>query len=77
MQGEAELLTGYNVFLCSFVCVFSCRLILVCESLSKVIPPLRSRCLPIRVPAPQTTEVRRNRQTSTHTYPLADERLLT
>jgi len=37
--------------------VFRCRLILVCESLSKVIPPLRSRCLPVRVPAPQTSEV--------------------
>lgn len=34
----------------------TCRLILVCESLTRVIDPLRSRCLPIRVPAP-TNEV--------------------
>lgn len=30
----------------------TCRLILVCDSLSRVIAPLRSRCLPVRVPAP-------------------------
>lgn len=34
-----------------------CRIVANCESLSKVIQPLRSRCLQIRVPAPQTMEV--------------------
>jgi replication factor C subunit 3/5 len=35
----------------------SCRIIANCESLSKVIMPLRSRCLQVRVPAPQESEV--------------------
>lgn len=35
----------------------SCRLILVCESLSRVSAPLRSRCLAVRVPAPTKEEV--------------------
>jgi len=34
-----------------------CRIIANCESLSKVIQPLRSRCLQVRVPAPSTQEV--------------------
>ena len=34
-----------------------CRIVANCESLSKVILPLRSRCLQIRVPAPSTNEV--------------------
>ena len=34
-----------------------CRLILVCESLSRVIPPLRSRCLPVRVAAPRVEDI--------------------
>jgi replication factor C subunit 3/5 len=34
-----------------------CRIVANCESLSKVILPLRSRCLQIRVPAPSTAEV--------------------
>ncbi len=29
-----------------------CRIILCCESISRVIAPLRSRCLPVRVAAP-------------------------
>ncbi|KAI9317428.1 P-loop containing nucleoside triphosphate hydrolase protein [Dichotomocladium elegans] len=33
------------------------RLILCCNNLSKLIPPLRSRCLIIRVPRPSTAEV--------------------
>ncbi|CAK9049800.1 Replication factor C subunit 3 (Activator 1 38 kDa subunit) (A1 38 kDa subunit) (Activator 1 subunit 3) (Replication factor C 38 kDa subunit) (RF-C 38 kDa subunit) (RFC38) [Durusdinium trenchii] len=37
--------------------VKSCRLILCCENLSKVIDPLRSRCLPIRVSAPSREEI--------------------
>uniref|UniRef100_A0A7S2RDF6 Replication factor C subunit 3 n=1 Tax=Mucochytrium quahogii TaxID=96639 RepID=A0A7S2RDF6_9STRA len=37
--------------------VRSCRLILCCENLSKVIEPLRSRCLAIRVPAPTHDEI--------------------
>ena len=35
----------------------SCRIIANCESLSKVILPLRSRCLQVRVPAPKETEI--------------------
>ena len=35
----------------------TCRLILCCESLSKLIEPLRSRCLSIRVAAPTETEI--------------------
>ena len=35
----------------------SCRLILVCESMSRVIAPLRSRCLAVRVPAPSKEEI--------------------
>jgi len=34
----------------------TCRLILVCQSISKVIDPLRSRCMSIRVPAPSTAQ---------------------
>lgn len=34
-----------------------CRLILCCNSTCKVIEPIRSRCLPIRVPAPTAVEV--------------------
>eukprot|EP00512_Aurantiochytrium_limacinum_P012355 CAMPEP_0171579106 /NCGR_PEP_ID=MMETSP0961-20121227/8252_1 /TAXON_ID=87120 /ORGANISM="Aurantiochytrium limacinum, Strain ATCCMYA-1381" /LENGTH=368 /DNA_ID=CAMNT_0012135543 /DNA_START=117 /DNA_END=1220 /DNA_ORIENTATION=+ len=37
--------------------VRSCRLVLCCENLSKVIDPLRSRCLPIRVSAPSHEEI--------------------
>ena len=36
----------------------TCRLILCCDSPSKLIAPLRSRCLGIRVPAPSVPEVR-------------------
>ena len=35
----------------------TCRLVLVATSLSKVIEPVRSRCLGIRVPAPSQPEV--------------------
>lgn len=35
----------------------SCRLILCCERPSKVIDPVRSRCLGIRVPAPTDTQI--------------------
>lgn len=35
----------------------NCRLILCCKSSSKVISPLRSRCLPIRVAAPTDEQV--------------------
>jgi len=37
--------------------VRTCRLILCCENLSKVIEPLRSRCLAIRVAAPSREEI--------------------
>jgi replication factor C subunit 3/5 len=35
----------------------SCRIFLLCDSASKIIPPLRSRCLAIRVPAPSSEHV--------------------
>uniref|UniRef100_A0AAR2LGM5 Replication factor C subunit 3 n=1 Tax=Pygocentrus nattereri TaxID=42514 RepID=A0AAR2LGM5_PYGNA len=35
----------------------TCRLILCCNSTSKVISPIRSRCLAVRVPLPSTEEV--------------------
>jgi len=35
----------------------TCRLILCCENASKVIDPLRSRCLAVRVPAPKHDEI--------------------
>jgi len=35
----------------------TCRIFLLCESVSKIIPPLRSRCLAIRIAAPSTEEV--------------------
>ena len=35
----------------------TCRLILVCNSTSKVIPAIRSRCLGVRVAAPSADEV--------------------
>ena len=38
----------------------SCRLILVCDNQSKIIDPVRSRCLGIRVGAPSLDDVRRS-----------------
>lgn len=35
----------------------TCRLILVCNSTSKIIPAIKSRCLGVRVPAPTIDEV--------------------
>lgn len=35
----------------------SCRLILMCNSTTKVIPAIRSRCLGLRVPAPSKDEI--------------------
>jgi replication factor C subunit 3/5 len=37
----------------------TCRLILVCSSASRLIAPLKSRCLPIRLPAPTIDEITR------------------
>lgn len=34
-----------------------CRIILIAESLSRLIPPIRSRCLPVRVKAPEVSEI--------------------
>ena len=34
-----------------------CRIILITESLSRLIAPIRSRCLPVRVRAPDMTEI--------------------
>ena len=36
----------------------SCRLIMSCNSLTKIIPPIRSRCLSIRVPCPEEGEIK-------------------
>ena len=35
----------------------SCRIILICNSASKIIDPLRSRCLGIRIPAPTFEDI--------------------
>jgi replication factor C subunit 3/5 len=35
----------------------ACRLVLVCNSVSKVLDAVRSRCLPIRVPAPTDAQI--------------------
>jgi len=37
----------------------TCRIILLCDSASKIIPPLRSRCLAVRVGAPSHEDVQR------------------
>lgn len=37
----------------------TCRIILTCESASKIIAPLRSRCLAVRVGAPSCEEIQR------------------
>jgi len=37
--------------------VATCRLILCCESVCRVIAPLRSRCVPVRIPAPSPQEI--------------------
>jgi len=34
-----------------------CRIILIAESFSRLIPPIRSRCLPVRVRAPDISEI--------------------
>lgn len=38
----------------------SCKIILCCESSSRIIDPLRSRCVMIRVPSPSEFEVIRD-----------------
>lgn len=35
----------------------TCRLILCCDSISKIIDPLRSRCMAVRVAAPSNEDV--------------------
>lgn len=35
----------------------NCRMILVCSKIHKLIPPIRSRCVNIRVPAPTNDEI--------------------
>lgn len=35
----------------------NCRMILVCSKIHKLIPPIRSRCVNIRVPAPSNDEI--------------------
>lgn len=42
----------------------TCRLILCCNSTCKVIEPVRSRCLMVRVPAPSVEEVSKQRKLS-------------
>lgn len=36
----------------------NCRIIMSCSSLTKIIPPIRSRCLSLRCPAPSDTEIK-------------------
>ena len=38
-------------------CVTTCRLVLVAESTGRLIAPIRSRCLEIRVPCPQVAQI--------------------
>lgn len=35
----------------------NCRMILVCSKIHKLIPPIRSRCVNIRVPAPSKEDI--------------------
>lgn len=35
----------------------NCRIIFNCESLSRVLPPLKSRCVQIRIPGPQNEDI--------------------
>ena len=35
----------------------TCKFIFICDQLSKIIEPLRSRCLLIRVPLPSDTQI--------------------
>lgn len=35
----------------------NCRMILICSKIHKLIPPIRSRCVNIRVPAPSNDEI--------------------
>jgi replication factor C subunit 3/5 len=37
----------------------TCRLILSCNSLTKVMAPIRSRCLSLRVPSPTEDDIRK------------------
>lgn len=37
--------------------VKNCRMILLCTHVHKLIPPIRSRCLNLRVPAPQVEQI--------------------
>jgi replication factor C subunit 3/5 len=39
--------------------VGSCRLILSCNSLTKVMAPIRSRCLSLRIPSPEENDIKR------------------
>lgn len=36
----------------------TCRIVMSCNSLTKIIPPIRSRCLSIRVPCPSDNEIK-------------------
>lgn len=36
----------------------SCRMILVCKSIHKLISPIRSRCINLRVPAPTEEDIK-------------------
>lgn len=36
----------------------NCRMILICSKIHKLIPPIRSRCVNIRVPAPSKEQIR-------------------
>ena len=36
----------------------SCRLIMSCNSLTKIIPPIRSRCLSLRIPCPSESDIK-------------------
>lgn len=39
-------------------CMKTCRIIMTCETLTKIIPPIRSRCISIRIASPKETEIK-------------------
>jgi replication factor C subunit 3/5 len=38
--------------------IASCRMILVCKHVNRLIAPIRSRCINLRIPAPSEEDIR-------------------
>ena len=58
----------------------NCRMVLLCSQVHRLIHPIRSRCLNIRVPAPDQstiakilTEIGKNESVNTHHFQFSDE----